>query len=68
MKWQPIQTAPKDGRPLFLIWAPNGEEDYRAFSPGWDGDGWTTQKAGDGYWIDPTHWLPDALEPDPPEK
>lgn len=77
--WQPIETAPKDGRRVLVTW----EDQIRAAY--WDGDfGTSYDEATDtvtqiGAWTDgavlsfnyeethsyhPTHWMP---LPDPPE-
>ena len=78
MKWQPIETAPKDGRLLWLI--EDGEEwglgRVYQFSGYWMED---SHYRGGGYWAyqlapsagkgvavaAPTHWMP---IPDPPRE
>lgn len=72
MDWQPIETAPKDGRRLLLGWVdgqvtegfwrwkqPPGFPNYR-----WSDDwiGWTRVEFEDKG-INPTHWMP---LPEPP--
>ena len=54
-RYRPIETAPRNGKPLILAWAPNGfPADHVAGTLGWDGHGWL---AADGtYWTEPTHW------------
>ena len=78
MKWEPIETAPKDGTPILLwclyenkygevlgpyFWVGPPQDDYDV-SPGW----YPTQDDGDfdGLASDetPTHWMP---LPEPPE-
>ena len=56
-EWQPIETAPKDGRQVHLGWLPNGELELERWSS------WVVDEhypAG-GYWLGkwtPTHWRP----------
>lgn len=57
--WQPIETAPKDGR---LIKAKNGSSVYLAQYVEEHTHGWETEK---GTWVNPTHWMP--LPPPPTE-
>jgi hypothetical protein len=52
MKWQPIETAPKDGRRVVLGWLPNGKLEMETVSF-WRNDHWS------GGWT-PTHWRPTA--------
>jgi hypothetical protein len=55
--WQPIETAPTDGRPL-LLWSP----DIHPVTGRWCDDQWQTLT---GFFAgDPTHWMP---LPDTPE-
>lgn len=49
-EWQPIETAPKDGRQLILLLPPSGFPQV-AYSNTW----WT---AGFSVECKPTHWLP----------
>jgi hypothetical protein len=61
MEWQPIETAPKDGHSVFLVW---------------DGDMWHVAKVwwnhkenkavwfDDDFLVYPTHWM--ALPSPPP--
>lgn len=50
MGWQPIETAPKDGRHLILLLTPSGFPQV-AYSNTW----WT---AGFSVECKPTHWMP----------
>ena len=52
VNWEPIETAPKDGRLVELGWIVNGKtiEQLSVFSH-WDSDRWS------GNWT-PTHWKP----------
>lgn len=64
-KWQPIETAPKDGTEI-LGWV-YGERwavcKYHKNSM-FKVEGFATYGWDDGYeWADPTHWMP---LPDPP--
>jgi hypothetical protein len=69
MKWQPIDTAPKDGRVILIltergnVYSPcqweNGEISENGFWLWWqDEPAWLTEV------VNPTHWMP---LPDPPE-
>lgn len=49
-EWQPIETAPKDGRQLILLLTPSGLPQV-AYSNTW----WT---AGFSVECKPTHWIP----------
>jgi hypothetical protein len=49
-EWQPIDTAPKDGRLVVLGWLPNGLVEHKVISS-WKRDHWH------GGWT-PTHWRP----------
>ena len=69
MDWQPIETAPKDGRGI-LICAGSGEDRVvgeAEFSS--DGAWWWANTVGENWdpieetWGPPTHWMP---LPDPP--
>lgn len=69
-EWQPIESAPKDGRPLLLC---GGQHDNESYVEGFDGffrapctafwldsHGWVTAFAEAGYVVtvynNPTHW------------
>jgi hypothetical protein len=69
MEWQLIETAPKDGMPVLVVWDGIvgeahycGDEDTR--DPGW---WWANTSPGDYHAErlspDPTHWMP--LPPPP---
>lgn len=69
MTWQPIETAPKDGRRLLVMWpywhgnAP-GIAWYCGGSGGWDSDRCLTPiHENVAPERDPTHWMP---LPEPP--
>ena len=49
-KWEPIETAPHDGRKVLLGWIANETLEWAAVS-WWDGDHWRD------HWT-PTHWQP----------
>lgn len=55
MPWKAIDSAPKNGRPVELSWAPNGPIEHIALAV-WDGHGW--RDVGGDYWTDATHWRP----------
>ena len=67
MKWQPIETAPKNGRPI-LVWARNrylekvewnDQPEFNYWSLGLDGSG----NCNNLYYA-PTHWMPLPLPPE----
>jgi hypothetical protein len=63
MTWQPIETAPKDGPPILAY----GEGQIAVCE--WSSCGyWSLVHVGmyaaDGYWAEPTHWMP---LPEPPK-
>lgn len=64
MTWQPIETAPKDGRDI-LLWGIHRLDGQRQFVGGWwpAEEDWSDE---DGRLIkfEPTHW---AVLPEPPE-
>ncbi len=63
-EWQPISTAPKDGRYL-MLWCPN-EITPRVAIGCWDDgvDLWMeSDNRTDTDWLGPTHWMP---LPEPP--
>ncbi len=73
--WQPIETAPKDGRPVWLIedGAPLGLTVQHQFAGVW----WTDKRyVAGGCWqlVDrdsvgsPTHWMPLAAPPEEPRR
>tara|TARA_Y100000310_G_scaffold63233_1_gene58530 strand:- start:2296 stop:2508 length:213 start_codon:yes stop_codon:yes gene_type:complete len=69
MKWQPIDTAPKDGTEI-LVYGRSKKERWQMFTVVfWQYNCWTLTETG-GYAedsdpsLDPTHWMP---LPDPPE-
>lgn len=70
-QWQPIETAPKDGREVILFWPYITQEGYvtaghwqKTFAPGVD-DYWYSSSVNSGA-TPPTHWQP--LPPPPGEE
>jgi hypothetical protein len=60
--WQPIATAPKDGKPI-LVWAP--DDDFSSFTGidlVWFDREWLYGQA-DSYPGRPTHWMPVPADP-----
>ena len=55
-EWQPIETAPKDGR-LILAATPRATDFSGFFVVYWSGpdENWLYSV---GRWIKPTHWMP----------
>jgi hypothetical protein len=71
MEWQPIETAPKDGRHI-IGWfgesrTPHAESIYWATwaEKGKDLGLWVWAQDGDSPQVGPTHWM---AQPEPPEK
>jgi hypothetical protein len=78
-EWQPIETAPKDGREvlLFGIWAGeihglNADPTiavgaWQGGKSDYQGDDFWALTGGDVYacWMRPTHWMP---LPEPPQE
>ena len=61
MGWQPIETAPKDGRNVLLFCPRAQDYGYNGIRLTWRKDGcW--QGANNSLWP-PTHWMP---LPEPP--
>lgn len=60
-EWQPISTAPKDGRVILGFWSMEYVETITFRGGGWiwsnDGDTWS--RGG------PTHWMPLPSPPEP---
>jgi hypothetical protein len=66
MTWQPIETAPKDGTPIWLFYPEAHEQDRQAV-------GWWVNDFREPRWMDhadahdfiqPSHWMP---LPEPPK-
>jgi len=65
MEWQPIETAPKDGRHI-IAWFPHGfhGNNLSQFAKGhveavyWKGSDWYWSSDDDALIIAPTHWIP----------
>ena len=68
MQWQPIETAPKDGRPV-IVRLDEGEIIVARFSRDKIGTGWWDEHANSCQsWADAnaTHWMPLPDPPTPP--
>lgn len=80
MKWQPIETAPRDGTPVLLWGVVAGEISGQTDKMEFAGEGewvedsqynadedWWLLSGGDYYssWCKPTHWMP---SPEPPNQ
>ncbi len=66
MDWQPIETAPRDGTPVFL-WKNGFRGEHRYTEPGGSlcGKQWYQQSLMHCLWVEnPTNWMP---LPDPPK-
>lgn len=59
-QWQPIETAPRDGRPILLM--KNGELFTARYIDGEYGHGWCTPDGNEIF--HPTYWMP---SPDVPQ-
>ena len=53
--WNDVATAPKDGTPLLLGWAPNGVIEHME-NVRWRYGGWTSTEGKGGFFMDATHW------------
>lgn len=64
-EWQPIKTAPKDGERVFLGWYRGEYWDcgVGCFVPGLISSTFDRWKREDGWFIDPTHWMPIPVAP-----
>jgi hypothetical protein len=65
MKWQPIETAPKDGTEVLIFQRikDQGEKDLLHLAvASWEGSYWD-DRIDMPPWPKPTHWMP---LPDPP--
>ena len=62
-EWQPIETAPKDGRRVLVMWEYWSSEPFVAyFKHGrWNGEVALSECSDDG----PTHWMPLPSPPTP---
>jgi hypothetical protein len=64
-RWQPIETAPKDGTPLLFTWYGGPDQDVLPVTSGfWSrvAEYWYSEISGAR--CKPTHWMP---LPPPPE-
>ena len=64
MKWQPIETAPRDGTYILLFGRHSRRGGLIQITARWGGGDWESADDGYGAYIIPTHWMP---LPDPPE-
>jgi hypothetical protein len=73
--WQPIETAPKDGRTIYLAWSPG---DWTLGEGFWRGDKWVAcakfYRPGflnpfelREYYPEPTHWARLPVPPGEPD-
>jgi hypothetical protein len=68
--WQPIATAPRDGRAI-LVYIPGSvghavrQDVIAVYWSGWSGGRWETAWSGAKLMARPTHWMP---LPDPPQQ
>lgn len=53
MKWQPIETAPKQIEFRCLL-----AHRFSVVIGYWDGDGWRNERSHRGSYFEPTHWMP----------
>jgi hypothetical protein len=66
VKWQPIETAPRDGTVVFLYWPTLSITAYPAVGVNHDdGYGWEWLQWRDYGEVIPTHWMPIPLPPSP---
>jgi hypothetical protein len=71
--WRPIETAPKNGKPILISGGTFYYDASTSTTPMdfegvaiayWDVDGWNVKEYDGEYWHQPTHWMP---LPPPPE-
>ena len=67
MDWQPIETAPRDGRRGVIVSALDEDGEQLAAFVRWRDGGW---ECSDGMWPDfePTHWIELKPLPAPPKE
>jgi hypothetical protein len=71
MKWQPIETAPKDGTEILVYkryrkyqeWVGKDEYDFYIHISFYDGGDWYISAYDPPWGNQPTHWMP---LPEPP--
>lgn len=59
MKWEPIETAPKQIEFRCLL-----AHRFSVVIGYWDGDGWRNERSRSGSYFQPTHWMPLPSVPD----
>lgn len=68
MIWQPIETAPKDGKPILAFWPSmddwDGVTNEYECRTWWSGGAWHTPFEFSDQHQCPTHWMP---LPEPPK-
>ena len=65
MEWQPIETAPKDGR-LILMITKNASDICGVYVAYWNDEMDWFQFHKEGYVTNPTHWMPIPALPTKP--
>lgn len=59
MKWEPIETAPKQIELRCLL-----AHQFSVVIGYWDGDGWRNERSRTFAYFQPTHWMPLPSVPD----
>lgn len=66
MNWQPIETAPKDGTPVFVCVADNSMHCFARYKES-SGCGWLWYREGSFDAVDATHWMSQPNGPNAPQ-